>query len=571
MTSNPVKAVLLGTGITAVIQSSAATTVMVVGLVNAGLLPLSQTVGLIMGANIGTTATAWILSLGTIGSGSSFLQILHPSFFIPIIAILAVASMMFAKDDRKLNVSRIAVGFAILMFGMQMMSDALQPLSELAGFRQMFITFSHPLIGMTVGAVLTALLQSSSASIGILQAFTLTGAVTYGAALPIIMGQNIGTCVTALISSINTSKNAKRAALIHLFFNVLGTAVFMSGFYLIHLFKPFGFLGLTPNPVDIAIINTAYKISATALFLPFRNQLVRFVTWITPVREGEPFDLFEESGVFAALDRRFLETPGFAVSQSWELAGQMADLVRRHYEVALGLLEEFDLQKFRDSKKMEDLVDQYEDHLGTYMIQISTRQLTDREKRTLTRLMQCIGDFERISDHAYSLSLSAKEMHDKQLCFSDAALSELAIYKEAVTKLLDIMIRAFVADDLELAMHVEPLEEVIDLLTDELQARHILRQQDGRCTLELGFVFMDILTNMERIADHCSNVAVSMVELSRDSLDHHAFLNSFRKEQMFSVMFEDYRSKYLLPDLPLSDYAQQMTWEETAVRGGETV
>lgn len=571
MTSNPVKAVLLGTGITAVIQSSAATTVMVVGLVNAGLLPLSQTVGLIMGANIGTTATAWILSLGTIGSGSSFLQIFHPSFFIPIIAILAVASMMFAKDDRKLNISRIAVGFAILMFGMQMMSDALQPLSELAGFRQMFITFSHPLIGMTVGAVLTAILQSSSASIGILQAFTLTGAVTYGAALPIIMGQNIGTCVTALISSINTSKNAKRAALIHLFFNVLGTAVFMSGFYLIHLFKPFGFLGLTPNPVDIAIINTAYKISATALFLPFRNQLVRFVTWITPVREGEPFDLFEESGVFAALDRRFLETPGFAVSQSWELAGQMADLVRRHYEVALGLLEEFDLQKFRDSKKMEDLVDQYEDHLGTYMIQISTRQLTDREKRTLTRLMQCIGDFERISDHAYSLSLSAKEMHDKQLCFSDAALSELAIYKEAVTKLLDIMIRAFVADDLELAMHVEPLEEVIDLLTDELQARHILRQQDGRCTLELGFVFMDILTNMERIADHCSNVAVSMVELSRDSLDHHAFLNSFRKEQMFSVMFEDYRSKYLLPDLPLSDYAQQMTWEETAVRGGETV
>lgn len=571
MTSNPVKAVLLGTGITAVIQSSAATTVMVVGLVNAGLLPLSQTVGLIMGANIGTTATAWILSLGTIGSGSSFLQILHPSFFIPIIAILAVASMMFAKDDRKLNVSRIAVGFAILMFGMQMMSDALQPLSELAGFRQMFITFSHPLIGMTVGAVLTALLQSSSASIGILQAFTLTGAVTYGAALPIIMGQNIGTCVTALISSINTSKNAKRAALIHLFFNVLGTAVFMSGFYLIHFLRPFGFLGLTPNPVDVAIINTAYKISATALFLPFRNQLVRFVTWITPVREGEPFDLFEESGVFAALDRRFLETPGFAVSQSWELAGQMADLVRRHYEVALGLLEEFDLQKFRDSKKMEDLVDQYEDHLGTYMIQISTRQLTDREKRTLTRLMQCIGDFERISDHAYSLSLSAKEMHDKQLCFSDAALVELGIYKEAVTKLLDTMIRAFVADDLELAMHVEPLEEVIDLLTDELQARHILRQQDGRCTLELGFVLMDILTNMERIADHCSNVAVSMVELSRDSLDHHAFLNSFRKEQMFSVMFEEYRSDYLLQDLPLSDYAQQMTWEETAVRGGETV
>ena len=563
VTSNPIRAVLLGAGITAVIQSSSATTVMVVGLVNAGLLPLAQTVGLIMGANIGTTVTAWILSLGTIHLNNSYLRIFNPSFFVPLLTVLAVTTILFSKDNRKRNISRIAIGFVILMLGMQTMSSAVLPLAEHASFQRLFITFSNPWVGLIVGAVLTAVIQSSSASIGILQAFSLTGAVTYGAAVPIIMGQNIGTCVTALISSINTTKNAKRAALIHLIFNVMGTLVFMSAFYLVDYLRPFQFLSHNPNPVDIAILNTAYKIGATALFLPFRNQLVKFVTWITPAKAGEAFDPFEQANVFAALDSRFLETPGFAVSQSRQLVNQMGDLVQRQYAVCVNLINQFDGQKYRDGRAMEDLVDQYEDRLGTYMVQIRARQLTDREKRELTLLMQSLSDFERMSDHALSLAYSAKEMNEKQIVFSDAAIDELAVYTLAVNRLIDITVQAFVNDEMELAMHVEPLEEVIDNLTDELQARHVQRLQDGRCTLELGFVYMDILTSMERIADHCSNIAVSMIELSRDSLDHHAFLQSFRKEEMFGLMFEDYKSSYQLPGLPQSDYAEQLSLEET--------
>ena len=563
MTSNPGTAVFLGAGGTAVIQASAATTAMVVGLVNAGLLPLSQTVGLIMGANIGTTVTAWILSLGTLGTQNAYLQFLNPSFFVPVIAILSVAFMMFVKDERKRNVSRILVGFAILMFGMQTMSGAMIPLSEHPAFVQLFTRFTNPILGMLVGALLTAIIQSSSASIGILQAFTLTGAVTYGAAIPIIMGQNIGTCVTALTASINTTKNAKRAALIHLFFNVLGTVVFMSGFYLINLIRPFSFLNQTPTAIDIANVKTVYKGSATDLCLPIREGLVRFVTWLTPVKEGEQFDLLEEVSVFAALDERFLETPGFAVSQSRQLTNQMAELVLKQYRISAGLLDTFDGQKLRDSKQMEDLVDQFEDRLGTYMVQISARQLTDREKRILTQLMQSLSDFERISDHALSIAISAKEMSDKQICFSDAAISELAIYKQAVGQLLDTTVEAFIKEDLELATHVEPLEEVVDELTDELQARHVQRLQDGRCTLELGFVLMDVLTSMERIADHCSNIAVSMIELSHDSLDQHAFLQGFRKEHLFAVMYDQFKADYRLPALPVSDYAEQLSLEET--------
>lgn len=568
MTSNPIKAVFLGAGVTAVIQASAATTVMVVGLVNAGLLPLSQTVGLIMGANIGTTVTAWILSLGALGSQNTYLQFLSPSFFVPVIAVIAISFMIFVKDERKRNISRIMMGFAILMFGMQTMSSALIPLSEHPAFAQLFLRFSHPLLGMLVGALLTAVIQSSSASIGILQAFTLTGSVTYGAAIPIIMGQNIGTCVTALVSSINTSKNAKRAALIHLFFNILGTVVFMSGFYLIHFIHPFTFLDKAPTPVDIAIVNTAYKISATALFLPFRDWLVKFVTWLTPVREGEQFDLLEEVSVFGALDERFLETPGFAVSQSQQLTHQMAELVRKQYLIAVALLDHFDPQKFRESQQMEELVDQYEDRLGTYMVQISARQLTDGEKRLLTQLMQSLSDFERISDHALSIATSAKEMSDKQIYFSEAATDELTIYKQAVTRLIDRTVEAFVEGDLELATHVEPLEEVIDELTDELQSRHVQRLQEGRCTLELGFVLMDILTSMERMADHCSNIAANMIELSHDSLDQHAFLQGFRKEHLFAVMYQQYREDYRLPALASSDYAEQLSLKEALA--GET-
>lgn len=554
VTANPLKAIALGAGTTAIIQSSSATTVMIVGLVNAGLLPLSQTVGLIMGANIGTTITTWILSLGSLGSAKAYLQVFNPSFFVPLIAIVSIMVIMLTQNERRRNISRILMGFAILMFGMQAMSGAIQPLSDLPAFQQLFLAFSHPLLGLLAGTLLTAIIQSSSASIGILQAFALSGAVTYGSAIPLIMGQNIGTCVTALTSSIHTSKNAKRAALIHLTFNVMGTAVFMSGFYLIHLIRPFSFLDHSLNPIDIAIINTVYKISATALFLPFRDWLVKFVIWITPDKSGKDLGLTQETGIFGSLDDRFLETPAFAVNQSRHLTRDLAKLVEDQFKNAMGLLDHYDGQTFHDNQQMEELVDQYEDRLGTYMVRISIQQLRDNEQKLLTRLMQSLSDFERISDHALSVARSAREMSDKAVSFSPGALEELAIYKEAVSRLVAITVQAFVTDDLELASHVEPLEEVVDYLTDELQARHIKRLQEGACTLELGFIWMDVLTSMERIADHCSNIAVSMIELAHDSLDQHAYIQNFRKEAIFKSMYEQYKARYPLPALPVSDY-----------------
>ena len=562
VTSNPVNAVLVGTGITSIIQSSSATTVMVVGLVNAGLLSLSQSVGIIMGANIGTTTTAWILTLGTLGAGSTYLDLLKPSFFAPLIAFFAVGVLMFVKDEKKRNISKIAIGFAVLMFGMQAMSNSVVSLADSPEFCELFIRFKNPFLGMIVGAILTAVIQSSSASIGILQALSATGVVTYGSAIPIILGQNIGTCVTAMLSSINTSKNARRSALIHLFFNVIGSVVFIAVFYSINLFRPFAFLDKSLGAVNIAIVNTLYNTSNTLLLLPFRHKLVRFVTWILPDgKRGE--EVPETENVFGALEARFLESPGLAVAQSRQVASQMAELVKHHYEISIDLLYSFDAQRYQESRDLEVLIDDYEDHLGTYMVQISARQLTDKDSRTLTQMMQSIGDFERISDHAYSIALSAKEMYDKKIIFSDAALNELAVKERALQDLLDMTVQAFRDDDLELAARVEPLEEVIDGLNDELRARHVKRLQDGFCTLELGFIFNDILTGMERIADHCSNLAVCMIELSHESLDHHIFLRTLETSEDFLQMVAHYRREYLLPEVQVSEYAGQISLEES--------
>ncbi|HPY63135.1 MAG TPA: Na/Pi cotransporter family protein [Bacillota bacterium] len=562
VTSNPVNAVLVGTGITSIIQSSSATTVMVVGLVNAGLLSLSQSVGIIMGANIGTTTTAWILTLGTLGAGSTYLDLLKPSFFAPLIAFFAVGVLMFVKDEKKRNISKIAIGFAVLMFGMQAMSNSVVSLADSPEFCELFIRFKNPFLGLIVGAILTAVIQSSSASIGILQALSATGVVTYGSAIPIILGQNIGTCVTAMLSSINTSKNARRSALIHLFFNVIGSVVFIAVFYSINLFRPFAFLDKSLGAVNIAIFNTLYNTSNTLLLLPFRHKLVKFVTWILPDgKRGE--EVPETENVFGALEARFLESPGLAVAQSRQVASQMAELVKHHYEISIDLLYSFDAQRYQESRDLEVLIDDYEDHLGTYMVQISARQLTDKDSRTLTQMMQSIGDFERISDHAYSIALSAKEMYDKKIIFSDAALNELAVKERALQDLLDMTVQAFRDDDLELAARVEPLEEVIDGLNDELRARHVKRLQDGFCTLELGFIFNDILTGMERIADHCSNLAVCMIELSHESLDHHIFLRTLETSEDFLQMVAHYRREYLLPEVQVSEYAGQISLEES--------
>ena len=557
MTSSPVKAVLLGAGVTAIIQSSSATTIMVVGLVNAGLLPLAQTVGLLMGANIGTTATAWILSLGSIGAKTTFFQLMKPSFFAPIIALASVAVIMSTENDRRRNISRILIGFAVIMFGMQIMSDAVMPLSELPSFQQLFLAFSNPLLGMLVGVALTALLQSSSASIGILQAFAMTGAVSFGAAIPIIMGANIGTCVTALMSSIGTSTNAKRAAFIHLFFNVIGTLTFMVLFYGLNMVLPFSFLLKMPTPVDIAIFSTAYKTAMVAVFLPFQQLFVKAATKVIPKKE-ESSELLEHEDVFTALDPRFLDTPGFAVDQCRELTIKMSGLVQQHFKLSSKLLSSYDSQSFKEGRKMEELVDQYEDHLGTYMIRISARQLTDQDNRVLSLLLQTLSDFERISDHSLNIAMSAKEMYEKKIRFSDTAVAELDIFQQAVSDLLDMTVTAFKTYDLLLAKKVEPLEEVVDSLQDELRARHILRLKDGRCTLELGFVLADILTSMERIADHCSNIAVSMLELTHDTLDQHAVLIELKQTDEFLEMVNEYREVYALAPIAAGDYTEEI-------------
>jgi phosphate:Na+ symporter len=442
------------------------------------------------------------------------------------------------------------------------MSNSVVSLADSPEFCELFIRFKNPFLGLIVGAILTAVIQSSSASIGILQALSATGVVTYGSAIPIILGQNIGTCVTAMLSSINTSKNARRSALIHLFFNVIGSVVFIAVFYSINLFRPFAFLDKSLGAVNIAIFNTLYNTSNTLLLLPFRHKLVKFVTWILPDgKRGE--EVPETENVFGALEARFLESPGLAVAQSRQVASQMAELVKHHYEISIDLLYSFDAQRYQESRDLEVLIDDYEDHLGTYMVQISARQLTDKDSRTLTQMMQSIGDFERISDHAYSIALSAKEMYDKKIIFSDAALNELAVKERALQDLLDMTVQAFRDDDLELAARVEPLEEVIDGLNDELRARHVKRLQDGFCTLELGFIFNDILTGMERIADHCSNLAVCMIELSHESLDHHIFLRTLETSEDFLQMVAHYRREYLLPEVQVSEYAGQISLEES--------
>ena len=555
LTANPLRAVLLGAGVTAIIQSSSATTVMAVGRVNAGRFPLAQTVGLIMAANIGTTATAWILSLGSIGASTTLFQLFRPSFFAPIIALASVAVIMASDNDRKKNISRILIGFAIIMFGMQIMSDAVRPLSELPGFRQLLVAFSNPLLGLLVGAVLTALIQSSSATIGILQAFAMTGAISFGAAIPIIMGANIGTCVTTMMSSIGTSTNAKRAAFIHLFFNVIGTITFMALFYGLNVISPFSFLVKTPTPVSIAIFSTAYKTAMVALFLPFHKMFVKAATRFLPKKEVSS-ELLEHEDVFLALDSRFLDTSGFAVDQSRQLTIKMAGLVKQHFKLSADLLSSYDVQSFKDGRQMEDLADQYEDRLGTYMIQISARQLTDRDNRVLSLLLQSLTDFERISDHSLNIAMSAKEMYEKKIRFSDSAVEELGIFRQAVEDLLDMTVLAFSTYDLDLAKKVEPLEEVIDHLQGELRARHILRLKDGRCTLELGFVLADILTSMERIADHCSNIALSMLELSHDTFEQHAMLIKMKQGDHFREMVEGYQTQYALPPIVLESYTE---------------
>ena len=552
LTSNPIKAVLLGAGVTAVIQSSSATTVMVVGFVNSGIMKLSQAVGVIMGANIGTTITSWILSLTGIQSDNFIIQMFKPTSFSPVLAIIGVIFILFINDSKKKDIGTIFIGFAILMYGMDMMSSAVKPLAEVPEFTNLLLKFSNPLLGVIAGALLTAVIQSSSASVGILQALCLTGAVPFSAAIPIIMGQNIGTCVTAIISSIGTSKNAKRAAAVHLFFNISGTVIFMVVFYTLNTFVHFSFLNTAASPAGIAVIHSLFNIGATILLFPFANLLEKMAILAIPDKGSEVEEMEEEkiNPDLARLDERFLDKPGFAMEECRGVAINMARKSKKAMNLAIDLLKEYDEKTSARVEKLENQIDQYEDALGTYLVKLSERDLSVKDSRILSVLLHCIGDFERISDHAVNIRDAAVEMNKKNLQFSDKAKQELLVFSNAIRDIIDRAVLAFETGDTGLAKEVEPLEQVVDALNKEEKQRHINRLRTGTCTIELGFVLSDISTNFERAADHCSNIAVCLLQVDEGGFDTHEYLDILKEEnsEEFRHEYMELSEKYTLPE-----------------------
>lgn len=548
LTSNPLKAFLVGAGVTAVIQSSSATTVMVVGFVNSGIMRLEQAANVIIGANVGTTITAWLLSLSGIEGGSFLIQLFKPSSFSPILAIIGVGLLTFSKKDKQKDIGTIMAGFAILMIGMDTMSDAVKPLAEVPEFTQVLTMFSNPILGMIAGLVLTAVIQSSSASVGILQALCKTGAVGYATAIPVIMGQNIGTCITALISSVGASRDAKRAALLHLYYNILKTSLFMAVFYSLNAVLHFSFLNTAISPLGVAVVHSAFNIAACIVLLPFSKFLVKLVYFTVPEKMQEetlsPVDL-----ELKTLDARFLDTPGLAIDRSRQVAITMAHYAQKSIDIAMGLLQNYNAEQAAEVEKLESQVDRFEDELGTYLVKLSSRDLSEKESHTLSVLLHSIGDFERISDHALNIKEAADEMADKKMAFSDKATEELQIFISAIHEILQIAIGAFEKEDLVTAELVEPLEEVIDQLNIEIKKRHIKRLRKGKCTIELGFVLSDITTNFERVADHCSNIAVCLLQVSEDSFETHEYLDTLKEEDnlIFKGKVLAYKEKYTLP------------------------
>lgn len=548
LTSNPVKAVLLGAGVTAVIQSSSATTVMVVGFVNSGIMKLSQAVGVIMGANIGTTATSWILSLAGIESENFFIRLLKPTSFAPVLALIGVIFIVFLKDAKKKDIGTILIGFAVLMFGMESMSGAVKPLANVPEFTSILTAFSNPLLGVLAGTILTAVIQSSSASVGILQALCVTGAVRFSVALPIIMGQNIGTCVTALLSAVGANKNAKRAAMVHLYFNLLGTIIFMAGFYAINAVIGFDFFNEAANPAGIAVLHSAFNITATLILLPFSRVLEKLACMTIRDKNTETV-VSAEDKEFMILESRFLEKPAFAVEQSRNAARNMAHDSHSALFTALSLVDKYDEEKAQYVVDMESKVDRYEDELGTYLVKLGHKDLTERDSHSLSIMLHCIGDFERISDHAVNIMEAAQELYNKGARFSESAIKELKVLEKAVADIVDTAYEVFDKQDIHLAQAIEPLEEVIDELSKELKRRHVQRLRKGDCTIEMGFILADITTSLERIADHCSNIGVCVTQVREDLYDTHSYLETVKNDNAESFLheLEDVREKYLLP------------------------
>lgn len=543
LTSNPIKAVALGALVTAVIQSSSATTVMVVGFVNSGIMKLSQAIGIIMGANIGTTITSWILSLTGIQSGNIFVRLLKPSSFSPVLALIGIILYMSGKNNRKKDVGEILLGFAVLMFGMETMSDAVKPLADVPEFTNLLTVFQNPLLGVVVGAILTAVIQSSSASVGILQALSITGAFTYSSVIPIIMGQNIGTCATAMLSSIGANKNAKRTAFVHLYFNLIGAAVFIIIYFGLDLFIDFGFSGKTVGAAGIALIHSIFNIVTTIILLPFLRGLEKLAYLTIPISEEERLPAEDEE--FQILDERFLQTPGFAIEQCRSLANKMAGLSKECFFIAMDSLNGYSKETVQDVVALEERIDIYQDKLEIYLTKLCSRNLNYQDSQNASTLLHCITDLERISDHAVNVAEAAREMHKRKLSFSKKAQEEMKIYKSAMEDILNRTIEAFTESDEKKALTVEPLEEVIDELDKNIKKHHIKRLRKGKCTIELGLILSDLATNYERVADHCSNIAVCLIQEQDTALEAHSYINGLKDEDLsFEQQVEELGEKY---------------------------
>lgn len=540
ITDNPIKGFGLGLGITSIVQSSSATTVMLVGLVNSEIITLKQSIYVIMGANVGTTVTAWLLSLTGISGDSVIVQLLKPSSFTPVLALIGIIFYMFVKNTEKKDTGMILLGFAVLMYGMESMSGAVSGLKEVEGFTNLLTVFSNPILGVLAGALLTAIIQSSSASVGILQALSTTGAITYASAIPIIMGQNIGTCVTALISSIGANKNAKRVAFVHLYFNIIGTVALLLLFYAVNSFVHFAFVDLQANQFGIAITHSMFNLLCTALLLPFGAGLGKLATLTikdAPTKEEATL-----------LDERLLITPSVALERAEAVTADMADAAVSSIKTAMPLLNIYDAPTAKKVRKYEKDADVYEDAIGSYLVKLSNEDISETENHKITKLLKLIGDFERISDHAVNIVGSAEEINSKHIEFSDEAKHEVSILKEAVFEITDLAYGAFIDNDLDKASLVEPLEQTIDILVEQIKLHHILRLQKSECTIDHGFVLSDILTNLERTADHCSNIAACITEISENaSFDMHKYLGDIRNDtDEFKSNFKMYKNKYSL-------------------------
>ena len=545
MSSNVPKGFLLGLAVTAVIQSSSATTVMVVGFVNSGIMTLRQAIGVIMGSNVGTTVTAWILSLTSLEGDSFIIQLFKPSTLAPLLGTIGIVLYMFTKSEKKKGIGCILLGFMGLMTGMDIMSDSMAFLKDEAWFGQLMISFSNPILGILFGAVLTGIIQSSSASVGILQSLCATGAVSFGTAIPIILGQNIGTTVTAMISTIGANRGARRTALVHMYFNMVGVLLFCVIFYGVGLFFPWEFLQNTASASDIAVIHTGFNLAATAALMPM-NRLLEKLAYMTI-----PAEPVHQKPVL--LDELLLATPAVAVQRSREVAGKMAETSVKAMELAIRLTHDFDPKVLEEVIALEDETDLYEDALGSYLVKLTGKDLSVRDNRSLNTLLYTISDLERIADHAVAIAKAGQEMSDKNIVFSQSAQQELQVLESAVLDIVKNTVNAYIHDDLEQAMKIEPQEQVVDVLVKEVKSRHVRRLRDGLCTVEYGFVLEDLLTAYGRSADHCSNVAVEMLQVAEGKLEAHEYLNALKAGQLresaqFAEHFKSYKERYAFPE-----------------------